>query len=153
MYKDSPKLAEREGKDAYIQALPSTLCLPVAAANPLTVRDCLEVIERLSCMTDLPDDPATIKKVRRVNQDSSDRKNGKSNSNSGGGKKGQSTLLCWDCGQMGHAHTACPEHFRFKPKMPGDSSSQPATSSISSVAEDSSASPPARQEENQMRSQ
>ena len=45
VYKDSPELAEREGRVAFIQALPSALRLLVAAANPLTVIECMEVVD------------------------------------------------------------------------------------------------------------
>ena len=148
VYKDSPGLAEREGKDAYIQALPMNLRLPVAAANPQTVQDCMEVVERLCSVVE------TTRKVRRVNQNSRYKEGGKTESaNAGAEKKECPELWCWDCGQHGHVRTSCPEHFKFKLRGGRARPPQQAGPSAPSRAEPMQAETSPKEEGNESRPQ
>lgn len=147
VYKDSPELAEREGKDAYIQALPHNLRLPVAASNPATVGDCVEIVERLCSVLDTSEGGAGAKVVRRVDGDSKGKGNAKKKpSQNETGKKDRPNVFCWDCGRSGHIRTSCPEHFKYKPKGTGD----PQNPNVGNIP---SSSPPAQQEGNDPRPQ
>ena len=67
VYKGAPHLADGEGKDYLLRALPSQLRVAVAAANPLTVNECIDHVNRLCVMLDPEDEGNTPKKVRWAN--------------------------------------------------------------------------------------
>ena len=138
VYKGAPDLADREGKDYFLRALPSQLRVAVAAANPLTVNECIDHVNRLCVVLDPEDEGNLPKKVRLANNKPSDNKpsdnkssdnksSGKGKNKKGGAKpnKGGNKPpgLCWDCGDPGHMRNKCPEHFKFKPKPDSDGES------------------------------
>lgn len=142
VFKGAPDLIDREGRDSFIRALPPDLKVAVAVTNPRTVDECMAHMDRLCAVLDTVDggDP---KKIRWADSQASDSQpqsagtgandgtSGNGNQNKGN-KKGQNNrgnqnrkkkasgsrgpVICWDCGQQGHARTKCPEHFKFKPK-------------------------------------
>jgi hypothetical protein len=82
VYKCSPALADREGTDAYIQALPQNLRLPVASANPSTVRECVELVERLCTVIDQNELDVEARRVRRVNTSNNNTNNNNASNHS-----------------------------------------------------------------------
>ena len=56
VYKEAPDLADREGKDYFLRALPSNLRVAVAAANPVTVNECIDHGNRLCVVLDPGDE-------------------------------------------------------------------------------------------------
>lgn len=127
VYKCSPELANREGIDAYIQALPANLRLSVASANPSTVRECVELVERLCSVLDQNEMEVETKRVRRVG--SNNNSNNSNNQSNNQQRSSQNTGWCWDCGQAGHRRNKCPQHFKYKPK--DNSTGPPVLTSVS----------------------
>ena len=63
VYKGAPDLADREGKDYFLRALPSQLRVAVAAANPLTVNECIDHVNRLCVVVDPEDEGIAPKRA------------------------------------------------------------------------------------------
>ena len=68
VYKTAPDLAEREACDYFVRALPPNLKMAVAAQDPHTVNDCIDLINKLCVILDTDEDLNEIKKVRRVDK-------------------------------------------------------------------------------------
>ena len=143
VYKGAPDLADREGKDYFLRALPSQLRVAVAAANPSTVNECIDHVNRLCVVLDPEDEGNLPKQVRWVgnkppaqnnssgnNNPSGNKPPGKGKRNRGGPKSNKNgdkpSGLCWDCGDPGHMRNKCPEHFKFKPKQAPDGAASAA---------------------------
>ena len=50
VFKTAPDLAETEARDYFVRALPPSLRLSVAARDPETVGDCVDIIKKLCVM-------------------------------------------------------------------------------------------------------
>ena len=52
VYRGAPHLVEEEAKDAFIKALPTALCCPIAAANPKTRSECIANVTQMHAVLD-----------------------------------------------------------------------------------------------------
>jgi hypothetical protein len=122
VFKGAPMLAEREGRDYFIRALPTTLRVAVAACNPSTVNECIDHVNRLSAILDTEDEYSETKRARWV-----DRPVGQASEltkipegieeprRDQEEDAPRPVALCWDCGELGHRRNKCPLHYKFKP--------------------------------------
>ena len=117
--------------------------MAVAAQDPHTVNDCIDLINKLCVILDTDEDLNEIKKVQRVDKPKG--KKGKPPGNASGGKGGNnvsnSTEWCWDCGSKDHRRNKCPEHFKFKPNNWG------TRNDLASIKDEESETDPKEQEE------
>ena len=101
----------------FFRALPQHLRLSVAAQDPETVSDCVEIICKLCIMIDNDEDLNEVKKIRRVDKPRAKKGSyGGTTSQNSDRNAADSTTLCWDCGKADHRRNKCPEHFKYKPK-------------------------------------
>ena len=110
VYKGAPDVAEREGRDYFIRTLPPQLRMAVAAADPVTVNDCIDMVTRLCVTLDTDEESSDFRKVRRVGQVAAVAEEEQKPQTS------QNPVNCWDCGQDGHVRRNCPHHFKYRPK-------------------------------------
>jgi hypothetical protein len=135
VYKDAPDHAEKEARDHFLRSLSPQLKLAVAARGPTSMKECVDIVNKMCVMLDLDEDSSEFKRVRRVENKPQAKRGGQW---SGPKKSGQSggtgtDLYCWDCGKSGHRRNKCPEHFKFKPKGGNASSAPPEAEDAASV--------------------
>ena len=72
VYAGAPALVETEGRDYFVRALPPQLKMAVAASNPSTITECIDLVNKLCVMLDTCEHDTDFKKARRVDNDGPD---------------------------------------------------------------------------------
>lgn len=95
VYKGAPELADMEGKDYFIWALPDKLRVAVAAVYTTTVNECIDLFNWVCVILDTDEESSHSKRVRIVRRGNVKKKNDQKNQSSDK-KDPKTTERCWE---------------------------------------------------------